>query len=130
MSFNISNMLDQATPYASLANSMSGKGELVHLEGWVPAGNEQAIQTHLQEKLTYPFLIDFRDPTVEELPDVPSLQKTNWLLNPFQALVGHCLPVRLVVGQILLRVPFRELGDSSGQGAPTADIGRDRHGIA
>ncbi len=85
----IKDLLALATPYAALANSLSGKGELVYLEGWVPVGNEAAINERLQATMTYPFITDFRSPTDDELPDVPSLQKTNRLLKPFAALVSQ-----------------------------------------
>lgn len=86
---NIRNMLSQAKPYAALANSLSGKGELVYLEGWVPAGRQNDIHIELQENLANPYLLSFRQPTDDELLHVPSLQKNSRLLQPFQALVSQ-----------------------------------------
>jgi V/A-type H+-transporting ATPase subunit I len=81
--------LSYARPYASLGESLSGKGQLVYLEGWIPAGKEAAINKQLRQKLVYPFLLTLRAPTHDELALVPTLQKTGRLLQPFAALVNQ-----------------------------------------
>lgn len=83
------NILSGAKPYAALANALTGKGELVYLEGWIPEDKIQLIEKHLQHKLLYPFLLDFREPLQDELLSVPFLQKNSRLLKPFRALVGQ-----------------------------------------
>jgi len=78
-----------AKPYAALANALTGKGELVYLEGWIPEEKIQQVEKQLQQKLTYPFLLDFREPLQEELLSVPFLQKPSRLFKPFRALVAQ-----------------------------------------
>ena len=85
----IDSVIRYAQPYAELANSLSGKGNLVRIEGWVPYGQQQVINSALQTSLKYPFVMDLRDPTSNELASVPFKEKTRRLMQPFHALVSQ-----------------------------------------
>ena len=82
-------LLQQARPYASLANVLRGRGGLVFLQGWVPAASEQQIREALKRDLAAPFHIEFDIPGIAEYDSVPSLLKKSWLLKPFQGLVKN-----------------------------------------
>jgi len=82
-------LITQSMAYASVASSLSGKGQLVFLEGWVPAERSEAVDQQLNARLHYPYKLDLRAPTREEMPQVPSLQKNHRLWQPFQGLVGQ-----------------------------------------
>lgn len=86
---NIQRVLSGARPYANLAASLSGKGEIVHLEGWVPKGQESSLRNRLDETLEYPYLLSLREPETDELHDVPFMPRKRWLMKPFRALVGQ-----------------------------------------
>ena len=85
----IQNVITRSAPFASLSGSLTGKGELVYLEGWVPVGNENAIEKKLKATLTYPFLLTIRQPDNAEMANVPSMHKPSRLLKPFQSLVNN-----------------------------------------
>jgi len=76
-----------AQPYASLATVLRGKGGLVFLQGWVPAGRADEVRQRLQQDLEFPFHLSFADPEQREFDTVPSLLQPSWLLTPFQVLV-------------------------------------------
>jgi V/A-type H+-transporting ATPase subunit I len=82
-------ILTGAKPFAALANALSGKGELVYLEGWIPEDKMQLVDEQLHQHLHYPYLLDFREPKQEELLSVPFLQKSSRLMKPFHALVSQ-----------------------------------------
>ncbi len=82
-------VLTGAKPYAALANALSGKGELVYLEGWIPEDRKLLVDQHLQQQLEYPYLLEFRNPQQDEMLQVPFLHKSSRLLKPFRALVSQ-----------------------------------------
>jgi len=82
-------VLTGAKPYVALANGLFGKGELVYLEGWVPDDKKQQVDQQLQQKLVYPYLLEYRDPKQEELLHVPFLRRSSRLMKPFHALVSQ-----------------------------------------
>lgn len=82
-------LLQRARPYASLATVLKGKGGLVFLQGWVPAGRITEIEQQLAEQLEFPFQLEFSEPEQREYDAVPSLLKKSWLLKPFQSLVKN-----------------------------------------
>ena len=63
------------------------QGNLSRLQGWVPAEDLHRIEKALLEKLPNPFVLESRDPTVEERPLVPSVMRHSRLLRPFSTLV-------------------------------------------
>lgn len=77
----------RAAPYAALAGSLTGKGQLVMLQGWIAADRIEQVQQELNEALQYAFHFESRDPLPEEMPRVPSLQRQPALFLPFQNLV-------------------------------------------
>ncbi len=85
----ISAIIRYAQPYAELAGSLTGKGNLVRLEGWIPYGKQQQIESALQAKLNYPFVMELRDPLPNELASVPYKEKPRRLMQPFHALVSQ-----------------------------------------
>jgi len=85
----IQDVLVRSAPFASMSGSLSGKGELVYLEGWMPVGNATAVEEKLKETLEYPYLLTIRQPTTEEISSVPSMHKPSRLLKPFQSLVNN-----------------------------------------
>jgi V/A-type H+-transporting ATPase subunit I len=87
--FETLNILTGAKPYSKLANALSGKGELVYLEGWIPENKMHQVNQQLQQHLHYPYLLNFREPQQDELLSVPFLEKSSRLLKPFRALVGQ-----------------------------------------
>lgn len=80
-------LLLQARPYASLATVLRGKGGLVFLQGWVPAGRVDEIRQQLEQYLNFAFHLEFSDPERQEFDSVPSLLQQSRLLKPFQGLV-------------------------------------------
>lgn len=86
---NVHDLLILARPFASLATAIRGKGGLVSLQGWVPAGRSDEIRRGLDEKLDHPFYIEFSAPRSTEFDTVPTLLKSQWLLGPFQHLVKN-----------------------------------------
>ena len=82
-------LIYQAMPYASVAAFLKGKGKLVTLQGWVPAAREAEIESALQSGLQYPFQLLFETPGREELPLVPTKLRQNWILAPFNKLIGQ-----------------------------------------
>jgi V/A-type H+/Na+-transporting ATPase subunit I len=82
-------LLILARPFSSLAMAIRGKGSLVSLQGWVPAGRGEEIRRRLDEKLEYPFHIEFSAPLSSEFDTVPTLLKRAWLFGPFQQLVKN-----------------------------------------
>ncbi len=86
---DIDRLLYQAAPYAALSGSLSGNGQLVHLQGWVPASRLVEISQGLTEHLHYPFILKDRAPATQEYAQVPSLQQHHRLLQPFQQLVAQ-----------------------------------------
>ncbi len=78
-----------ARPYASLATVLRGRGRLVFLQGWVPAGRDLEVRKKLERDLRFPFHIEFSAPEKEEFERVPSLLEKSWLLKPFQGLVRN-----------------------------------------
>ena len=85
----IATVIRYAQPYADLATSLSGKGNLVRIEGWIPYGQQEAIETALKQNLEYPFLMELRDPTPEEMASVPYKEKPRRFMRPFHALVSQ-----------------------------------------
>ncbi len=86
---NALSLLQAASPFATAASRLSGQGQLVLLEGWVPGNRTSEIEQQLQARLNHPFLLTFTPPTREELEHVPSLQQYPRLLRPFQKLVNQ-----------------------------------------
>jgi len=86
---NTHKLLILARPFASLATAIRGKGGLVSLQGWVPAGRSEEIRRRLDEKLEYPFHIEFSAPLSSEFDAVPTLLKRAGLFGPFQQLVKN-----------------------------------------
>jgi len=86
---NTHKLLILARPFASLATAIRGKGGLVSLQGWVPAGRSEEIRRKLDEKLEYPFHLEFSAPLSSEFDTVPTLLKRMWLFGSFQHLVKN-----------------------------------------
>jgi len=81
-------LLVAAHPYASLDMVLKGSGGLVSLQGWVPVIQQQQLKKALEQDLSFPFYMEFMDPSSEEYDSVPSLMKHHRLLRPFQNLVS------------------------------------------
>lgn len=77
----------RAMPYASVADFLKGKGKLVSLQGWVPESRIAEIEVALKQRLKYPFQLVFEKPLQQELSQVPTKLRQNWLLAPFNKLV-------------------------------------------
>ena len=83
----VAHLLYHAQPYARLGSYLQGKGRMVALEGWVPEARQQDIRRILDERLQYPYYLVFATPLAEEYNRVPTLLKSNPLLQPFQVLI-------------------------------------------
>ncbi len=82
-------LLHGASPFATAASSLSGRGQLVILEGWIAANRAGEIEQQLQSRLQHPHLLTFNSPAAEEMSTVPSLQQHSRWLRPFQQLVNQ-----------------------------------------
>jgi V/A-type H+-transporting ATPase subunit I len=76
-----------AQPYADLAGNLRGRGGLAVVSGWVPRHETDRLRQVLEERLTYPFVLDKREPIPEERSSVPSALRHHPLLHPFVTLV-------------------------------------------
>ena len=82
-------LLRGASPFATIASCLSGRGQLVILEGWVAASRIEEIDQKLQSRLQHPYLLTFGTPSAGEMSTVPSLQQHPRLLDPFKKLVNQ-----------------------------------------
>lgn len=82
-------LLEGGQAFAAISGSLSGKGELVHLQGWIPAKRESDISTALDTSLKHPYLMETRKPRYEEYAEVPFVEQRIKWLKPFYALVGQ-----------------------------------------
>lgn len=82
-------LLHNASPFATAASSLSGRGQLVILEGWVAASRVEEIDHQLHSRLQHPYLLTFDSPAAEEMSTVPSLQQHARWLRPFEQLVNQ-----------------------------------------
>ncbi len=85
----IGRLIYRAMAYANLAAFLKGKGQLLTLQGWVPESRMDEIEAELQGKMRYPFQLLFESPGREELSQVPTKLRQNWLLKPFNQLIGQ-----------------------------------------
>lgn len=82
-------LIYRAMAYANLSMFLKGKGQLLTLQGWVPESRMDEIEKELQGKMRYPFQLLFESPGREELSLVPTKLRQNWLLKPFNQLIGQ-----------------------------------------
>lgn len=86
---DIGNLIYRAMPYASVSAFLKGKGQLLTLQGWVPESRVTEIENALHKNLKYPFHVLFETPTRDELSQVPTQLRQNWLMTPFNRLIGQ-----------------------------------------
>lgn len=82
-------LLHMAGPYARLAGKVKARGAIAVAEGWIPKAEVSRLEALLAERLGRLFVLGARDPTPEELPDVPSVVHYPLLLRPFVGLVRN-----------------------------------------
>ena len=80
-------LLNRASPFASLAAYLRGKGDLVALQGWVPESRTDEVRETLEQNLRFPFHMVCRRPSADELDEVPTQLREHWWMKPFQLLV-------------------------------------------
>ncbi|QBQ56389.1 ATPase [Nitrosococcus wardiae] len=80
-----------AAPYAMLGDSLAlrGRGGLATVQGWVPTEEIGLLQEALQKRFGKPFVLETRDPALEEQLIVPSLVRSPPWLQPFTKLVHN-----------------------------------------
>jgi V/A-type H+-transporting ATPase subunit I len=77
-----------ARPLAEAAlASVSGKGGLTALSGWIPRRQVHALRAMLDARFHGRYWLDLREPAAEESADVPSLMRYPGWLQPFIPLV-------------------------------------------
>jgi V/A-type H+-transporting ATPase subunit I len=86
---HIGTLLYCAMPYAGIAAHLRGKGSLATLEGWLPESRRAELRQALDDSIANAYLLEFQTPASAELEQVPTKLKTNWLLEPFDKLVGQ-----------------------------------------
>jgi V/A-type H+-transporting ATPase subunit I len=79
--------LQLAAPYVTLGESAQNRGNLAQVQGWVPAADIDKLQQTLQHKLAHPFVLQTRDPKLEECHLVPSVLRHSRWLQAFSILV-------------------------------------------
>jgi len=82
-------LLDMAGPYAQLAGQVRARGAIAVAEGWIPVAEVGRLEELLAERLGRLFVLGVRDPTPDELPEVPSVVHYPLLLRPFIGLVRN-----------------------------------------
>jgi len=88
----------------SSAERLLTDGTIVFFEGWAPAENLREVEA-LLEKLGCAW--EARDPTAEEIPDVPIQLKNNWLTKPLNMVTEmYSLPTYDNVDPNPLMAPF------------------------
>ncbi len=122
-------LLEQSAPFAATADSLNGRGQLVQLQGWIPARRQEELEQQFNDRLQSPCLLTFRDPTKEEMRKLPSLQYHSPLFSSFQQLVnqfgvpryGELDPTRLFAFSYTLM--FGMMFGDIGHGAAIIGIG-------
>ncbi|MEN8178668.1 MAG: V-type ATPase 116kDa subunit family protein [Pseudomonadota bacterium] len=79
--------LQLASPFVQLGEAARHRGNLSQLRGWVPVADIPRLGQVLDDRLKHPFVLQSRDPTEAERPEVPSVLRHNRLLQPFSILV-------------------------------------------
>lgn len=79
----------KASAYAELAPAMRGRGGLCVFSGWTPRRDVPRLEATLGKALQRRFILDHREPTVDELALVPSLTRQPTWLRPFATLVNN-----------------------------------------
>lgn len=89
--FEGSQKLVLAAPYAMLGDSLAlrSRGGLATVQGWVPTEEVGLLQEALQKRFGKPFVLETRDPALEEQLTVPSLVRSPPWLQPFTKLVHN-----------------------------------------
>ena len=77
-----------AAPYAALAEAVAGRGELVHLAGWVPKKRFKALEAALR-RIEAEVVWETRRPERCEWTHVPSATRYPQWLTPFAQLVRN-----------------------------------------
>ncbi|MBL7002676.1 MAG: hypothetical protein ISR69_01445 [Gammaproteobacteria bacterium] len=85
----INELILKASSYFQVSGYLRGKRFFISLEGWIPEASESVVSLRLKQQLKHSFQMSVRDPTVEELPDVPSMPRHHKIMKPFQALVKN-----------------------------------------
>jgi len=85
----INHLLKRAAPKVMMAEALNTQGQLVYLEGWIPAVREQQVRQSLTEHLIYPHIMETRVPRADEFASVPTLQRNQRWLGSFEKLVGQ-----------------------------------------
>jgi len=126
-----------AEPFVTLDPSIHSSGSLAMLAGWVPLRALPSLAERLEQSLSMPFDLSFRDPRPDERPLVPTVPVTNRWLTPFAMLVkqygipqyGEVDPTPIFAFTFLLM--FGSMFGDVGQGAVIAAAGwyfRDKLG--
>jgi len=85
----ISQSLNEARPFAQLADTLRGRGALVRVAGWVPRRDIERLQQGIAAELGDNALLRTRPPRPGELAQVPSsFDHPRWM-KPFLALVQN-----------------------------------------
>lgn len=85
----ISQSLNEARPFAQLADTLRGRGALVRVTGWVPSRDVERLEDGIAADLGDNALLRTRPPRPEELRQVPSsFDHPRWI-KPFLALVQN-----------------------------------------
>jgi len=82
-------VLNMASPFAQLAGQVRARGAIAVTEGWIPKAEAAQLEELLAERLGRLYVLELRDPTPEELPQVPSVVHYPLLLKPFIGLVKN-----------------------------------------
>lgn len=80
-------MLEAAEPYINVRGAARCRGVLSALQGWMPASRVAEVEKKLHESLSLPFLLESREPHIDELHLVPVPVQKRGLLQPFAMLV-------------------------------------------
>ncbi|RKZ41955.1 MAG: hypothetical protein DRQ49_03465 [Gammaproteobacteria bacterium] len=81
--------LSAAAAYAQLTETLRGQGQLALIEGWIPRIDLPRLEISLLEKLNCPFVLNTRQPSPSEYPQVPSLIRHHKLFAPYIALIKN-----------------------------------------
>lgn len=82
-------LLRMAGPYAQLVNLVKSQGAIAVAEGWIPRAQVPHLEQLLSDRLGRLFVLNVRDPALDERRDVPSVLHYPPLLRPFVGLVRN-----------------------------------------
>ena len=117
-----------AEPFVTLDPSIHSAGQLAMLSGWVPLRDLPSLAERLEQSMSMPFDLSFRDPRPDERPLVPTVPVRNRWLAPFATLVqqygipqyGEVDPTPIFAFTFLLM--FGSMFGDVGQGAVIAGL--------